>query len=251
MPRLIRVLLAAICATCAGSLPAIGEPVPIDNASFENDVLADGTFLFGANGWTCTGDAGCLNPTVVNYYGGNAVEGNNLGFVQRNPGGLPAGVLAQVLRANLQPETRYTFTMAIGNRLDSPLMGFKYRVQLFAGGELCAQAINAVEPKKGYFLTFTMKYESPRADDRIGRPLEIRIIAEDGQMNLDFVRLDSTPIQICKSDFNRDGSVDDFDLFDLFTALFLNDPLADWNRDGAIDDFDLFDFLNAFVIGEC
>ncbi|MBL8764592.1 MAG: S8 family serine peptidase [Phycisphaerae bacterium] len=54
----------------------------------------------------------------------------------------------------------------------------------------------------------------------------------------------------CDGDYNADGSVDDFDLFDFLNVFFANSPRADFNGDTAVDDFDLFDFLNAFF-GPC
>ncbi|MBL8764932.1 MAG: hypothetical protein JNM07_11745 [Phycisphaerae bacterium] len=54
------------------------------------------------------------------------------------------------------------------------------------------------------------------------------------------------PVTGCPSDWNGDGSVDDFDFFD-----FLNDfsaGTADFNLDQSTDDFDFFDFLNAFNV---
>ncbi|MBL8764718.1 MAG: DNRLRE domain-containing protein [Phycisphaerae bacterium] len=48
----------------------------------------------------------------------------------------------------------------------------------------------------------------------------------------------------CAADFNHDGSVDDFDVFDFLNAFFQNHYLADFNRDGSVDDFDFFDLFN-------
>ncbi|MBL8764603.1 MAG: hypothetical protein JNM07_10080 [Phycisphaerae bacterium] len=49
-----------------------------------------------------------------------------------------------------------------------------------------------------------------------------------------------------QADFNSDGVLDDFDIFDFLAALAAGASSADFNRDGDIDDFDLFDFLSAF-----
>ncbi|MBL8764452.1 MAG: VCBS repeat-containing protein [Phycisphaerae bacterium] len=50
----------------------------------------------------------------------------------------------------------------------------------------------------------------------------------------------------CPADFNDDGAVDDFDVFDFLNVFNEGDPAADFNLDGSVDDFDYFDFLNRF-----
>ncbi|MBL8765059.1 MAG: alpha/beta fold hydrolase [Phycisphaerae bacterium] len=55
----------------------------------------------------------------------------------------------------------------------------------------------------------------------------------------------------CPADFNNDGSVDDFDLFDFLNAFYAGDPAADYNADLFIDDFDFFDILNDLYTGGC
>ncbi|MBL8763726.1 MAG: agmatine deiminase family protein [Phycisphaerae bacterium] len=49
----------------------------------------------------------------------------------------------------------------------------------------------------------------------------------------------------CRGDYNLDGSVDDFDLFDFLNDFNAENPAADFNGDASVDDFDYFDFLNA------
>ncbi|MBL8763461.1 MAG: hypothetical protein JNM07_04245 [Phycisphaerae bacterium] len=51
------------------------------------------------------------------------------------------------------------------------------------------------------------------------------------------------------SDYNGDGSLDDFDYFDFLNDFFTTNPRADVNHDDSVDDFDYFDFLNAFFAG--
>jgi hypothetical protein len=59
----------------------------------------------------------------------------------------------------------------------------------------------------------------------------------------------STPLNICRADFNEDGAVNSQDFFDFLAAFFASDPLADFNASGEINSQDFFDFLAAFFTG--
>lgn len=54
---------------------------------------------------------------------------------------------------------------------------------------------------------------------------------------------------VCVADFNRDGSVDFFDLQAFLSAFASQDPSADLLPDGSLNFFDVQLYLNAFVVG--
>jgi len=53
----------------------------------------------------------------------------------------------------------------------------------------------------------------------------------------------------CVADFNGDGTLDVFDVFDFLDAFNLHRPTADLNNDGVYDIFDVFIFLDLFNAG--
>ena len=54
---------------------------------------------------------------------------------------------------------------------------------------------------------------------------------------------------LCSSDFNHDGGVDLFDIFDFLDALSAGDQSADLNGDGEVGYFDLIEFLDGYAGG--
>lgn len=160
--------------------------VPITNAGFETQVLADGTFTSGTlTGWTITGgtSAGAFNPTV-SHFPGQAPEGQNTAY-SNGP------TISQILSDTLQANTNYTLLVEVGDRLDTAFPG--YAVEFRAGGALLASE-SALIPPNGTFLTSQINFFAPAGHPNLGQALEIRLLSSGTQTNYDNVRLEATVI---------------------------------------------------------
>jgi len=181
-------------------------PIPIDNPGFEDPVLADGEYDYSMDneGWgyfANDGEQGSWNlglPGISDPgYGGNAPEGQNIGWANPLDGSVGApGGFAQVLTdpdATLQADTTYTLTVEVGNTFDYPWHG--YAVQLLAGGTphtpgtgadytgpvtggtLLAEDNNSLTIAVDTFETSTVTYTySPEHASLLGEPLQIRLL---------------------------------------------------------------------------
>ena len=176
----------------------------VDNPSFEDPVLADGldSWSLDNQGWGYFDNAGYqgswnpgLNSGEYDGYGGNAPEGQNVGFA--NPGGVGVpGGFAQVLtnpNATLTANTTYTLTVEVGNTLGYPWGG--YSVQLLAGGTphtpgtgaytgpvtggiLLAEDNNSLTIVEDTFETSTVTHTTGGVSDpNVGLPLQIRLLS--------------------------------------------------------------------------
>jgi len=174
-------------------------PITIDNPGFEDPVLADGEYDYSMDneGWgyfANNREQGSWNPglpgTSEPGYGGNAPEGQNVGWANPPDGtlGVPGG-FAQVLTdpdAMLQADTTYTLTVEVGNTLGYPWHG--YKVQLLAGGTpgdtgeitvgtLLAEDNNSLTIAVDTFETSTVTYTyNPAHASLLGEPLQIRLL---------------------------------------------------------------------------
>jgi len=211
--------------------PAGAASITIDNPGFEDPVLADGEDAYSMDnqGWgffdvSNDGYLGSWNPglpgTTYPGYGGNAPEGQNVGWT--NPGGVGVpGGFAQVLTdadATLTVDTTYTLTVEVGNTLGWPWGG--YNVQLLAGGTphtpgtggdytglvtggtLLAEDKNTLTIAEDTFETSTVTYtyDPELHSGLLGEPLQIRLLSlgnvvadDDTEADFDNVRLTKDP----------------------------------------------------------
>ncbi len=177
----------------------------IVNAGFEDPVSADGAYayLLGYQGWGQYGNEwqGVRNPLPA-YYGGNAPEGQNIGWAEAAGTGTGAhDGFAQVLAETLQPSTTYTLTVEVGHPHSASFDGYPfggYRVQLLAGGtphnvESTERAIaitdgtviaeeigDSLSIAEDTFATVTVTHTtgaSAAADPNVGEVIQIRLLA--------------------------------------------------------------------------
>ncbi len=139
---------------------------------------------FTVDGWLNSGDSGTFNPHAAAFAAG-APEGENVAF--SSVGG---PTISQVLTATAQANTLYTLTMLVGNRLDTPFVG--YQAELWAGGTMLAQDDTSQLPADGQFLLSTVQYFVAAGDAVAGSALEIRFRSLGLQTVFDDVRLDAT-----------------------------------------------------------
>jgi hapalindole H/12-epi-hapalindole U/12-epi-fischerindole U synthase len=276
-------VLTILLIRCA--VPLIAAPVAIVNHGFEDlylggnlppqyggDVPAT-AFPVGAapNGWSPYGAVGgvayigVLNPGVMaveelaTYFPEGAPEGENvaLTFFDGHQGGAEFGI-QQVLTATLQPRTRYTLTVDVGNIASGisavqPYAGFGnfdlrgfpgYRIDLLAGDTLLVSDIDSLNPEEGQFLTSTIDVVIDNDHEELDEQLTIRLVNlneqdvddpdVDLEVDFDDVRLDASPL--AGADFDADGDVDADDLAEWQGAFSINgsgDADADGDSDGA------------------
>lgn len=155
--------------------PPPNGTIAIANHSFEEPVLADGTFnLNDTPGWVGSGirwhvanpNNGWFPGTSSGDAAPNPIDGSNIGGI--NTG----ATIAQDLTAILQPGLTYTLNMLVGQRIGVPFGTPK--VSLMAGGQVLAEAV-PVAPASGTFAAFQLTFDSPPTGDVLGQPLRIQI----------------------------------------------------------------------------
>ena len=142
-------------------IPAFATPIYIDNYSFENPAvnvgpgwIADSTGSWtqgvGIPGWTCS-DTGYSG--VISGYG-TAADGNNAAWVQYD------NYISQSLTATLQPNSLYTLSVAVGNRVDWDKLNPE--IQLLAGGNVLSdKTLTSAEiPASGHYSFITLTYQT-------------------------------------------------------------------------------------------
>ena len=181
-------VLPALLVLLAATSLTVATPVPVTNAGFEADVLADGVWLPGsATGWAVTGSAGVFNPTAAQIPPAGAIEGMNTLYSN-------GGTASQTLTTTLTAWTQYTLTAQVGDRTDSNFPGYVMELGVQDGLTfvLLAQVTTSVIPVDGFLMT-TLDLIVPIGHPNIGSPLAIRMRGLGGQVNFDDVRLDATP----------------------------------------------------------
>ncbi len=216
------VLTIVAVAILALSASAGAAEVTIVNPGFEDSVLGDGDYNYQRPGWGWFGtDAvGTWNPglpgTAEPAYGGNAPEGENIGWAE------PIGGFAQVLTETLTADMTYTLTVEVGNALGYAWGG--YKVQLLAGGtpgdtgEITVGIVLAEDDNslttiaEDTFETSTVTYTYNPAlhSGSLGEPLQIRLLAPGGDgVDFDDVKLDAAgPGPIARNPDPEDGATD-------------------------------------------
>ncbi|NNM01388.1 MAG: hypothetical protein HKO62_11600 [Gammaproteobacteria bacterium] len=212
-------------------------PLFVTNPGFEADVVPGPTNINSGvpAGWSAHFDGplagaffGSLYAAPDNYPAG-APEGNNVG-VNFIAAGQASGVgfgLTQVLGAVIEPDTRYTLTVEVGN-IDSgfndlnntpanpdddpffDIRGYNgYRIELRANdggaGTLLVEDDNSSSIADGTFETRRIFFDSDSIDPAlIGQQLEVRLVnlnlvdplfsTSDRETNFDDVRVTATPV---------------------------------------------------------
>jgi len=220
-------------AALLGSATAFGVPITVVNPGFE-DISGESPFnefTFGPlNGWalydpdavTDGGDGptyyiGTLTPVVPEFFPSGAPEGQRVGIAFNYFGSGDGGEygMVQTLGDTLQPNTKYTLSVEIGNIASGfsvsndffDLDGFPgYRVDLLAGGVVIAQDNNSLGGliPEGEFATSTIEFTTGAAHAQLGQALGIRLVnlneidplftESDLEVDFDNVQLDASAV---------------------------------------------------------
>lgn len=194
-----------------------GQTIIVTNPGFEADVIGDGAFVVipgGPTGWSVYDPSGIINngsnsvgvimPEGTTNFPAGAPEGRNAALVFLGGGVNGQAGLQQTLGATLQPQTRYTLSVEIGNIASGfsmpgstggagifyDLDGFPgYRIDLLAGGTVIAMDNNGLGTSipEGEFRTSSFIFETGLIHAQLGQNLGIRLV------NLDFAGTASEP----------------------------------------------------------
>ena len=209
----IRALFPTIVAS--NPPPAVVGAAPVENYSFETNVLADNGSS-GAPGWiSSAANGGLYNPqadafvTADDNTGGLLPapgQGRQLGYILNQPGQI--GTLQQVLPdVYLANDTTYTLSVAVGRPLNSYAYtsdNFSgYKIQLLAGETVIASQQDSFLPIPGTFQDATIVFTASTntvSTNLIGHALMVRLSsdhnpsASPASTFFDNVRLTVTPI---------------------------------------------------------
>jgi hapalindole H/12-epi-hapalindole U/12-epi-fischerindole U synthase len=242
--------LGALATFTAFAPLASGAEIPVVNHSFEQPALAVCEFAGVVPGWTSADPFGTWNPGLGDecFYDGypdGVADGVQTAFI--NVGGAS---IVQIVDATLEPNTKYTLSVAVGRRADCCQM-VDYRTELVAGMTVIAEDPGLLDPAPGAFEVSTICFTTGAAHPAMGQPLAIRIYLIDGiQGNFDDVHLDaSAPGGDCATstptpgDIDNSGAVDGADLGLLLGSwgdcADCNNCPADLNGDCTVDGADL------------
>ncbi|MGK0169398.1 MAG: hypothetical protein ACI9W2_001119 [Gammaproteobacteria bacterium] len=227
---MIKIARLAAIVLIVTSSPASAVLLAIQNASFEDDAPTSNEFFFGTpQGWTLHDPNNLiqLSNNVVGslvtagsteYFAAGEATGDHVGiiFIGASEGGGEVG-LGQVLSDTLAANTRYSFSVDVGNIQSGftttnqffNLDGFPgYRIELRAGNALLAQTSDGISAPiaQGTFETITVEHTTGATPLEEGQALEIRLFSlnlidnafplADSEVDFDNVRLDASPVPL-------------------------------------------------------
>ena len=152
-----------VCCVLVGCLSLLGsvawaDGIPVQNASFETTNALTSTCGTGCAfnwgpipGWTMTGSGGSFQPNST-YFNLPLPNGNVVAFSS-------GGTISQDLGVSLLPETTYTLSVFVGERLDQ--LNTNYSIALMAGSTtLCTFSGSNASITPGTFADETCTYQS-------------------------------------------------------------------------------------------
>ncbi len=173
------------CSVVLAAAPILGEQITVENASFEDHVLAAGSWTLngiGLDHWTVQpgGEAGVWNVDDLTDFPGGAPDGVNVAYSS-------GPTISQILSAVVVEGMTYHLSVEVGK---SPYGAFPgYGVQLLADGLVLAEDTNFNPPEPGTFDTVHLVYTSPTGDPSAGDAFEIRLLSQGAEVAFDDVSL--------------------------------------------------------------
>jgi hypothetical protein len=191
--------LFLLVSAAAIAAPALATSLTIVNPSFEGEVLtcAPGFFCFVDGiipGWSVSSipQTATFKPSIGagGEFPGGIPDGVNVAAVGNQTA---TGAISQTLSVNLQANTVYTLSAAVGNRADFPYSG--YSMELDAGSNVLMSS-SAVNPAPGKFLADSFSFTTTASTVGLGQPIVIRFssLVSDAQVDFDTVALTAVPV---------------------------------------------------------
>ncbi len=232
--------LVVACSMVLIAAQTSGERLTVENASFEDHVLAAGSFTLngiGLDHWTVQPgeQAGAWNVSDLTDYPGGAPDGVNVAYSS-------GPTISQILSAVVVEGMTYHLSVEVGK---SPCCAFPgYGVQLLADGLVLVEDTNFNPPEPGMFETVHLVYTSPAGDPSAGDSFEIRLLSQGAEVAFDNVVMTASNAEYpdwelvdTNGDFLRFSSSVACDTErDVLVAFGgrIPDPLADtWEFDGS------------------
>lgn len=230
---------------------AKAEVIPIDNASFELPVLADGTWWRPSDipGWGSNRQDALIwvnvvfNPDSSSTPDGEAPDGENCLALQN------AEVFQFLLSAALEANTSYRLLVDVTDRLDQNLID--YWIQFGVSGPVTLAEDHYLlggDISNGETVTSETFYTT-QPGDPIGAIIFVRLrtydVPERSQTLYDNVRLDKT----CVGDGDFDGTVGINDFLALLKQWGDGPGPYDFNNDGLVGINDFLELLASW--GPC
>lgn len=204
-------LTAAAVALVLTASIAGATPITVPNGSFESPSSPTQTSTNSnvVTGWVFNVKGGSAYGTSAissNFNTTGTAVGNDYAFINNDWPDVTDTITSASSLGTIAPLTRYTLTLAIGNRKtsDSSLYGAPGNLSfsLLANGVAFAtDTVNNGSVANGTFADFTLTFTTPVSGSIIGETLKIQLasLPEEGtayQPSYDNVRLDATSIAV-------------------------------------------------------
>jgi hypothetical protein len=181
--------LAALATITASK--SVAASLTIENPSFENPVVPDGSYVGSVPGWSVAGTAQIANP-ANNWFantsdtggGPNPIDGRNAVLV--NSGG---SISQQLTGVTIEPNQTYTLILLAGQRSTPDPFGTP-SISFQTGNQILAQT-NLTAPGSGLFATYSLNYTAPSSGPLLGAPLKIVLqsAGPNAQAAFDYIRV--------------------------------------------------------------
>ena len=197
-----------LAALILASSSALATSLTVQNFSFEGPVLADGANQPNPPGWTLNNAGNEYNPTSSQFAtaAGNGTPTGADGIQVASSNGGQGTALLQALAGDdgilgngddplFAPNTTYTLTVAVGQRLDLPFTGYALELVLL-DGTVIATEVSAITPAPGTFVDRTISVDSNTvAPIHYGQQIRINLTtAGFYEVNFDNVRVSAVTV---------------------------------------------------------
>lgn len=174
----------------------VSASIVINNFSFEEPSIADGTVTSGFLGWNRSGGAGSaisiMNPLDAQFTGstGGAVPGTADGDQVVVIGGAPGNQMWQDV-GTIEANANYELTVAIGKRLDFSWTDLTVALRASSnGGTLLASNVyTAADVLDGTFSDVSLSFASADFAGEVGNDLVVVFTGSGNMSVLDNVRV--------------------------------------------------------------
>ncbi|HBJ36743.1 MAG TPA: hypothetical protein DDZ51_18705, partial [Planctomycetaceae bacterium] len=176
--------------------------IAVTNASFETEIVGDGSTVNAAAGWTLTGtagNAGTINPSNAQLPE-NVTLGTDALFLNN-------GTASQTLGETFSATQQYTLMVDVGDRIDTSVGTIGIR--LFAGSVLLGEVTSVSVPQGGW-QTVTLNVDGNSFAGNaaaLGQALRIEFSSSASQVLFDNVRMFAADRVLAVAENSVNGTV--------------------------------------------